>query len=40
MNSSRGIFYASQGDDFAEAAAGAAEKLQLQMKEILDAKGF
>ncbi|MFZ9027736.1 MAG: orotidine-5'-phosphate decarboxylase [Crocinitomicaceae bacterium] len=40
VNSSRGIIYASQGDDFAEAAAGAAHTLQLQMKEILDAKGF
>lgn len=40
VNSSRGIIYASQGDDFAKAAAGSAQKLQLQMKEILDAKGF
>ena len=35
INSSRGIIYASQKDDFAEAAAKKAEELQLQMAEIL-----
>lgn len=40
VNSSRGIIYASQGDDFAEAASSAAQNLQLQMKQILDTKGF
>ena len=36
INSSRGIIYASSGKDFANAAAEKAEKLQLQMKTILD----
>ena len=40
VNSSRGIIYASQGEDFAEAAAASARKLQLQMKEILDQANF
>ncbi len=31
INSSRGIIYASQDDDFARAAAEKAEELQLQM---------
>ena len=31
VNSSRGIIYASQGEDFAEAAAKAAQELQQQM---------
>jgi len=31
VNSSRGIIYASQGDDFAEAAAAAARSLQQEM---------
>jgi len=35
INSSRGIIYASQGDDFAEAASLAAASIQNQMKEIL-----
>ena len=35
INSSRGIIYASQNDDFAEAAAKKAEELQLQMKDEL-----
>ncbi len=35
INSSRGIIYASQDEDFAEAAAKNAEVLQLQMKAIL-----
>ena len=38
INSSRGIIYASQGDDFAEAAAEAAKVLQQQMEAILDAR--
>lgn len=40
VNSSRGIIYASDGLDFAEAAAKAANELQLEMKEVLDHKGF
>ena len=40
VNSSRGIIYASNGEDFAEAAASSASKLQLQMKEILDQANF
>ena len=35
VNSSRGIIYASSGEDFAEAAANSAKKLQLQMKSLL-----
>lgn len=38
VNSSRGIIYASQGDNFAEAAADAALALQQQMQTILDAR--
>lgn len=36
INSSRGIIYASQDEDFAKAAAVKAEELQLQMREILE----
>lgn len=35
VNSSRGIIYASQGEDFAEAAAREAAKLRGQMSELL-----
>ena len=35
VNSSRGIIYASNGDDFAEAAAREARKLQQQMSSVL-----
>ena len=35
INSSRGIIYASNDEDFAEAAAKKAEDLQLQMKQII-----
>ena len=35
INSSRGIIYASQNEDFAEAAAQKAKELQIQMKTIL-----
>lgn len=35
INSSRGIIYASKGDDFAEAAAGQAKELQKEMASIL-----
>ena len=35
INSSRGIIYASNGEDFAEAAASKASELQQQMTEIL-----
>ena len=38
INSSRGIIYASNGTDFAEAAAIEAQKLQSEMKAILDAR--
>lgn len=40
VNSSRGIIYASNGIDFAEAAGVAAHDLQQEMKKILDEKGF
>jgi orotidine-5'-phosphate decarboxylase len=36
INSSRGIIYASKNNDFAEAAAQEAKKIQLEMKTILD----
>ena len=35
VNSSRGIIYASGGEDFAEAAAREAQKLQQQMAAVL-----
>ncbi|PQB05922.1 orotidine-5'-phosphate decarboxylase [Aureitalea marina] len=38
INSSRGIIYASQGRDFAEAAAASALSLRTQMQQILDAR--
>lgn len=38
VNSSRGIIYAGEGEDFATKAAAAARNLQEQMAEILDAK--
>jgi orotidine-5'-phosphate decarboxylase len=38
INSSRGIIYASQGKDFAEAARGEAGKLQKVMKKYLGSK--
>ncbi len=37
INSSRGILYASQGDDFATAAAAKASELQSEMAAIMDA---
>lgn len=36
INSSRGIIYVSQGNDYAEAARDSAESLQKQMQKILD----
>ena len=36
VNSSRGIIYSSNKEDFAEAAAQEAQKMQLEMKTILD----
>ncbi len=36
VNSSRGIIYASSGEDFAEAASAEAGKLAAQMAELLD----
>lgn len=40
VNSSRGIIYASNGEDFALRAAEEAQKLQQQMKEELNKIGF
>ena len=40
VNSSRGIIYASNGSDFAERAGEEAKKLQVQMSELLKAKGL
>ena len=40
VNSSRGIIYASQGEDFAEAAASATQKLQQEMAEELKKNVF
>lgn len=40
VNSSRGIIYASKGEDFAEAARAEALKIQREMAEILDAAGL
>lgn len=40
VNSSRGIIYASNGLDFAEKAREEAQKLQMEMAEILTSKGF
>ena len=40
VNSSRGIIYASQKNDFADAAAYQAEKLQKEMKTLLKSKGL
>lgn len=40
VNSSRGIIFASNGTDFAEAAAAEAEKLQQQMSDILKQAGI
>ena len=39
VNSSRGIIYASNGEDFAEAARAEALKLQQQMKGELEKAG-
>lgn len=36
VNSSRGIIFASSGEDFAKAATKEAEKIQLEMQEYLD----
>ncbi|MBQ7533096.1 MAG: orotidine-5'-phosphate decarboxylase [Bacteroidales bacterium] len=40
VNSSRGIIYASNGENFAEKAAGEAKKLQQQMEELLKANNL
>ena len=40
VNSSRGIIYASQGEDFAEAARAQALTMQQQMEVILDEAGL
>lgn len=40
VNSSRGIIFASNGDDFAEVAAQKAEELQQQMDRELEKKGI
>lgn len=39
VNSSRGIIYASQGEDFAEAAAAAARRLRDEMSMLLSTHG-
>jgi orotidine-5'-phosphate decarboxylase len=40
VNSSRGIIYASNGEDFAERAKAEAHKLQAEMEIILKQKGL
>ena len=40
VNSSRGIIYASNGEDFAEKAAGETKKLQQQMEELVKANNL
>ena len=40
VNSSRGIIYASQGEDFAEAAARSAKSLQMEMSAELEKIGL
>jgi orotidine-5'-phosphate decarboxylase len=40
VNSSRGIIYASKGEDFAEAAAQKAHELQQQMADELASAGI
>ena len=40
VNSSRGIIYAGQGRKFAEGARAAAERVQLQMQELLRERFF
>ncbi|SFS67354.1 orotidine-5'-phosphate decarboxylase [Zhouia amylolytica] len=40
VNSSRGVIYASNGEDFAQAACIEAEKLQQQMKDIMTDAGI
>jgi orotidine-5'-phosphate decarboxylase len=40
VNSSRGILYASSGEDFAEAAGAAARKIQREMAGILEEAGL
>lgn len=40
VNSSRGIIYAADNENFADAAAQKAEELQIQMKEILEKAGI
>lgn len=40
VNSSRQIIFASQGEDFAEAARNEATKVQLEMADLLQAKGL
>jgi orotidine-5'-phosphate decarboxylase len=40
VNASRSIIFSSQGSDFAKAAGHTARKIQLNMKAILEEKGF
>ena len=40
VNSSRGIIYAGNGEDFADAAREAAKELQEQMSDLLDEAGL
>jgi orotidine-5'-phosphate decarboxylase len=40
VNSSRGIIYAGNGEDFADAARAAALELKKEMSDLLDAAGL
>ena len=40
VNSSRGVIFASKGEDFAEAAQGEAFKIQVEMEDLLKAKNI
>ena len=40
VNSSRSIIYAGNGIDYAQKAREQAEKLQIEMRSILEEKGF
>ncbi len=40
VNSSRGILYASKGEDFAQRAQAETRKLQAEMARLIDEKGF
>ena len=40
VNSSRGVIFASKGEDFAEAAQNEASKIQIEMEVLLKAKNI